>query len=255
MTAAPKIATLPRPRAEDAFLRGARTPRRTAAVLRALVCAAAVCALAIELVTAGAPLELLSRITFPANLFVAAVFGWSAYRSWTGTGPASPRLTGGALLVVAITGLAYHLVFADTLAGHSSTPDTPVTGARAAAGRLLHTFLPAAVALDWLLLTPSRTLRLRFLPQWLLCALAYLGFVLARGPLLPRGPRPRYPYPFLDIDTYGYTEVLVHSLALALLLVVLAVLVIALDHIRPRPRTGAAPARNRISPPGVGGLK
>ncbi|WP_328720325.1 Pr6Pr family membrane protein [Streptomyces sp. NBC_00247] len=243
MTAAPKTATLPRPRAEDAFLRGARTPRRTAAVFRALVCAAAICGLTIELATTGAPLELLSRFTFQANVAVAGVFGWSSFRSWTGRGPASPHLTGGALLVAVIIGLTYHLILTDNSFGYSAagSPAAPPTGARAVSQALLHTALPVAVTLDWLLLTPARTLRLRFLPQWLLCAVAYLAFVLARGTLLAPDAGPRYPYPFLNVDTYGYSEVLAHAFALSLLLVVLASLLIALDHVRPRlrDRTGA----------------
>lgn len=238
MTAAPKTATLPRPRAEDATLRGARTPRRTAAVLRALVCAAAICGLTIELATTGAPLELLSRFTFQANLLTAGVFGWSAFRSWTGRGSAAPHLTGGVLLVAVIIGLAYHLIMTDNSFGYSAAgaPDAPATGARAVSEQLLHTVLPVAVTLDWLLLTPARTLRLRFLPLWLFSALTYLGFVLARGALLSPDAGPRYPYPFLDVDTYGLPEVLAHAFALSLLLVVLATLLIALDHVRPRPR-------------------
>ncbi|MGW2281227.1 Pr6Pr family membrane protein [Streptomyces sp. NPDC001770] len=237
MTAAPRTATLPRPRAEDAFLRGARTPRRTAAALRVLVCAAAVCGLTIELATTGAPLELLSRFTFQANLLIAGVFGWSALRSWTGRGPVTAHLTGGVLLVAVIIGLTYHLILTDNSFGYSAagSPDPAAAGARAVSERLLHSVLPVAVTLDWLLLTPARTLRLRFLPLWLLSALAYLGFVLARGTLLSPDAGPRYPYPFLDVDTYGYSEVLAHAFALSLLLIVLATLLIALDHVRPRP--------------------
>ncbi|MCX5398627.1 Pr6Pr family membrane protein [Streptomyces sp. NBC_00102] len=245
MTAAPKTATLPRPRAEDAFLRGARTPRRTAAVLRALVCAAAISGLSIELATTGAPLELLSRFTFQANVLVAGVFGWSLVRSWTGRGPVSPNLTGGVLLVAVIIGLTYHLILTDHSFGYSAagTPVAPATGPRAVSEHLLHTSLPVAVILDWLLLTPARTLRLRFLPQWVLGSLAYLAFVLARGTLLAPDDGPRYPYPFLNVDTYGYSEVLAHAFALSLLLVVLASVLIALDHVRPRPRHRTRPRR------------
>ncbi|MEU1091390.1 Pr6Pr family membrane protein [Streptomyces sp. NPDC005576] len=245
MTAAPKTATLPRPRAEDAFLRGVRTPRRTAAVLRALVCAAAICGLTIEMATTGAPLELLSRFTFQANVLVAGAFGWSSFRAWTGRGPASPHLTGGVLLVAVIIGLTYHLILTDNSFGYSAagTSAAPPTGVRAVSDQLLHTVLPVAVTLDWLLLTPARTLRLRFLPQWLLCAVAYLAFVLARGTLLAPDAGPRYPYPFLNVDTYGYPEVLAHAFALSLLLIVLACLLIALDHVRPRPRHRTGPRR------------
>ncbi|MFD6423870.1 Pr6Pr family membrane protein [Streptomyces sp. NPDC060198] len=212
-------------------------------MFRALVCAAAICGLTIELATTGAPLELLSRFTFQANVLVAGVFGWSSFRSWTGRGPAAPHLTGGVLLVAVIVGLTYHLILTDNSFGYSAagTPAVPHTGARAVSQVLLHTALPVAVTLDWLLLTPARTLRLRFLAQWLLWAVAYLAFVLARGTLLAPDAAPRYPYPFLNVDTYGYSEVLAHAFALSLLLVVLASLLIALDHVRPRlrDRTGA----------------
>ncbi|WP_327268839.1 Pr6Pr family membrane protein [Streptomyces sp. NBC_01218] len=245
MTAAPKSVTLPRPRAEDAFLRGGRSPRRTAAVLRALVCAAAISGLTIGWATSEAPVELVSRFTFQANLLIAGAFGWSAHRSWTGRGPASPRLTGGTLLVSVTIGLASHLILTDNSFGYSASGASgpQAGGASAVSELLLHTVLPVAVVLDWLLLTPARTLRLRFLPLWLLCASAYLAFVLVRGSLLDPGPGPRYPYPFLDVDTYGYQEVLAHAFALALLLVVLATLLIALDHIRPRTGRRTGPGR------------
>ncbi|MGW8883156.1 Pr6Pr family membrane protein [Streptomyces sp. NPDC055749] len=137
----------------------------------------------------------------------------------------------------------------------TDAPGHTITGWRAVSNQLLHTVTPLAAALDWLLLTTPRTLRLRFVPQWLLLPLAYLAFALTRGALLSPGTEARYPYPFLDVDTYGYAGVLTNALALGLLFAALATLLIGLDRIRPHVWGPPDPHRNRISPPAAGGLK
>ncbi|WP_299530108.1 Pr6Pr family membrane protein [uncultured Streptomyces sp.] len=243
---APRTATLPRPRDADAFHRSERARRRIAGTGHALVCAVALAGVVIDL-AAGAPLRTLTHFTVLTNLLAAGVFGRQAHRCLRGGKPLPPVLTGGALLFVMSAGLGYHLAQTGT------APDSP--GPRVAADLLLYTAAPLAVTADWLLLTPPRTLRLRFLPLWLLYPAAYLTYVLIRGYLLPDGSPDRYAYAFLDVDTYGYPDVLAHALVLGLLCTLFATLLIGLDHLRPRPMGRRRPRRKRISPPGIGGLK
>lgn len=246
----PRTASLPRPRAaSEAYRETRRSSRPGTAAFRALVCAAAATGPAIALAT-GDPLSVLLHFTVLANLLVAVAFGWSAVRSLRCGAPLSPRLSGGVLLLVAITGLMYHLVLVNSggLAAGAGT----IT---ATANLLLHTVTPSAVAADWLLLTAPRALRLAHVPLWLLAPLAYLGLTLARGALLSPGTPARYPYPFLDVDTYGYSGVLTQALALGLLFAALGTLITGADHLRPNVAGWFAHRRNRISPPAAGGLK
>ncbi|WP_128818196.1 Pr6Pr family membrane protein [Streptomyces sp. S063] len=225
-------------------------PRRPwTAALRTLACGAATAGPAITLATGSSPPPLL-HFTVLANLLVAVAFGWSAVRSWRGAPPLPPRLTGGVLLLAAITGLMHHLV----LVNYAETP-APATGLSLAATILLHTVTPLTVAADWLLLTAPRALRLAHIPLWLTAPAAYLALTLARGALLAPGSPARYPYPFLDVDTYGYAGALTQALALGLLFTALAALITAADHLRPNVAGWIQHRRNRISPPAAGGLK
>ncbi|MFJ3544079.1 Pr6Pr family membrane protein [Streptomyces rubiginosohelvolus] len=246
---APRTALLPRPRAAE-VLRDPTGPRHPGATaLRSLACGAAVAGPAITVATGYTPPPLI-HFTVLANLLVAVAFGWSAVRSWRGAPPLPPYLTGGALLLAAITALMHHLV----LVNYPETP-APGTGWPLAATLLLHTVTPLTVAADWLLLTAPRTLRLAHIPLWLTAPAAYLGLVLTRGALLSPGSPARYPYPFLDVDTYGYAGTLTQALALGLLFTALASLITAVDHIRPNVAGRIQHRGNRISPPAAGGLK
>ncbi|MDX3734893.1 MULTISPECIES: Pr6Pr family membrane protein [Streptomyces] len=246
---APRAALLPRPRAAE-VLPAPTGPRRPwATALRTLACGAAAAGPAIALATGTAPPPLI-HFTVLANLLVAVAFGWSAVRSWRGAPPLPPYLTGGVLLLAAITGLMHHLV----LVNYAESP-APATGWPLAANLLLHTATPLTVAADWLLLTAPRTLRLAHIPLWLTAPAAYLGLTLIRGALLSPGSPARYPYPFLDVDTYGYAGTLTQALALGLLFTALAALITAVDHIRPNVAGWIQHRRNRISPPAAGGLK
>lgn len=248
MTAS-RTALLPRPRAAEVppALTGTRRPWVTA--LRTLACGAAAAGPAITLATGSTPPPLV-HFTVVANLLVAVAFGWSAVRSWRGAPPLPPYLTGGVLLLAAITGLMHHLV----LSNYAEIP-APTTGWPLAATVLLHTVTPSAVAADWLLLTAPRTLRPAHIPLWLTAPAAYLALTLTRGALLAPGSPDRYPYPFLDVDTYGYAGTLAQALALGLLFTALATLITAADHLRPDVAGRIEHRRNRISPPAAGGLK
>ncbi|MFJ4880235.1 Pr6Pr family membrane protein [Streptomyces sp. NPDC088745] len=223
--------------------------RPYAAVFRALLCAAAVTGIVIDMAL-GDPLRAPVYFTIQSNALLALVLGWSAQRAWTGRPALSPRLTGGAFLFIAITGLVYHLILANDSSGFSMTGDA-LTGPRAVSNQLLHTVTPLGAALDWFLLTAPGGLRFRYAAQWLLYPAAYLAFALIRGALLAPTAEARYPYPFLDVAAHGYASTATTALVLGLAFYALALGLVALDRVRPDLRR----RENRISRERAGGLK
>ncbi|MGW1557754.1 Pr6Pr family membrane protein [Streptomyces sp. NPDC002144] len=209
--------------------------RPLTAAYRLLVALMAVSAVTVDLLL-GSPIRVLSHFTIQSSLFLAAVLTLSARRAWTARRPLPSAVTGAALLYVLIAALVYHLLLT-----HASPPFSLTGGTTAPTGwqwltnQLLHTAVPAAAVLDWLLLTPPDRLHLRQAAPWLLYPLTYLAFSFIRGELILPGTRGRYLYPFLDVDLHGYKSVLGSALLLGLAFYALAVLLVALDHARPNP--------------------
>ncbi|MET9909601.1 Pr6Pr family membrane protein [Streptomyces sp. NPDC006476] len=209
--------------------------RPLTAVYRLLVALVAVSAVTVDLLL-GSPIRVLSHFTIQSSLFLAAVLTLSARRAWTARRPLPSAVTGGALLYVVISALVYHLLLTHTSPPFSLTGGTTApTGWQWLTNQLLHTAVPAAAVLDWLLLTPPDRLHLRQAAPWLLYPLTYLAFSFIRGELILPGTRGRYLYPFLDVDLHGYKGVLGNALLLGLAFYALAVLLVALDHARPNP--------------------
>ncbi|CAM5641584.1 Integral membrane regulator OS=Streptomyces griseomycini OX=66895 GN=FHS37_002254 PE=4 SV=1 [Streptomyces griseomycini] len=129
--------------------------------------------------------------------------------------------------------LVHHVLLSDAAPHFSVTGGRP-RGRRTPTAHLLHTVIPVAALLDWLLLSPPARTHLRQAAPWLLYPLAYLLFSLVRGELLAGSPD-RYLYPFLDVAHHGYRSVLANALLLGLSLYAAAVLLVALDHTRPKP--------------------
>ncbi|MFA3877497.1 Pr6Pr family membrane protein [Streptomyces sp. MMCC 100] len=210
------------------------TRRRVVAVFRGLIALLALTGVTIELLAGGPPTAALSHFTIQSGILLALVMLASAKCAWSAHHPLPGALTGAALFYVAAAGLVHHLL----PAGESSlfaVPDAAGPTWQTAATQILHTVVPAAAALDWLLFTTPGHLHLRQAPAWLLYPLAYLAFSLARGELLLPGSQDRYLYPFLDVDQHGYKGVLGNALLVGLALYALAVLLVALDHTRPNP--------------------
>ncbi|MEV7137148.1 Pr6Pr family membrane protein [Streptomyces tauricus] len=231
-----------------------RVRRPLVAVFRLLVALAASAGVTLDLLL-GDPVRVLSYATILSSILVAAVFTVSASRAWKARHPLRPPLTACTVLYAVGTGLVYHLLLADDATAFSMTGDaTALTGWHAVTNQLLHTAIPVAVALDWLLLTRPGALRLHSAATWMILPVAYLAYTVTRGLLLPPGTPARFRYPFLDVSEHGFVEILGNVTILALACYALAVLLVALDHIRPGPRRHRAP-ENRISSPATGGLK
>lgn len=183
----------------------------------------------------GSPARVLSYFAIQSAVVLAVVMLASARRAWLARHPLPGAVTGATLLYVTMAGLVHHVLLADTtprfaMADGSAGP----AWLEPLAAHTLHTVLPVAALLEWLLLSPPARMHLRQAATWLLYPLAYLAFTLARGELLPGSPT-RYLYPFLDVVRHGYKNVLANALLVGLAFYALAVLLVALDHARPNP--------------------
>jgi len=222
------------------------------AAYRLLVALTAAGGVTIELLL-GDPARALSHFTVQSGILLALVMALSATRAWSARRPLPSALTGAALLYATITTLVYHLLLANKASPFSMTGvltvETAPTGWHALSNQLLHTAVPAAALLDWLLLTPPARLHLRQTAPWLLYPLTYLAFSLTRGELLQPGTPARYLYPFLDVGLHGYKNVLGNALLLGLAFYALAILLVALDHTRPNPTRHRTKTGFRLQPP------
>ncbi|MET7291473.1 Pr6Pr family membrane protein [Streptomyces griseoloalbus] len=181
----------------------------------------------------GSPARVLSHFAVQSTVLLALVMFASARRAWSTRHPLPGTVTGATLLYVVMAALVHHLLPRLPMTG-GATGITDASWPATLADHTLHTVLPIAAVLDWLLLSPPARTHLRQAAAWLLYPLAYLAFTLTRGELLPDSPA-RYLYPFLDVARHGYRSVLANALLLGLAFYALAVLVVALDHTRPNP--------------------
>ncbi|MDO0926513.1 Pr6Pr family membrane protein [Streptomyces sp. TG1A-8] len=226
---------LPAPVPATAVVAPARCPGT--ALFRLLTAVAAAGAVALELLL-GTPARVLSYFGVQTNILLALVMLLSASRAWRARRSLPASVTGAALLYAVVTALVHQLLLAHT------TPPFSMTGAATAPERwhgqwvalqLLHTLVPAAVLLDWLILTPAARLHLRQAATWLLYPLVYLAFSLVGAAVLPASAPARHLYPFLDADAHGYRGALADALLLGLAVYGTAILLVALDHARPTP--------------------
>ncbi|PZT68955.1 integral membrane regulator [Streptomyces sp. SW4] len=224
---------LPSPVPATAVVPPVRRP--VAAVFRLLTAALALAGVALAFLL-GSPIRVASYFTVQASVLLALVLIASARRAWSARHPLPGGLTGAALLYVVVASLVHHLLLANPASPFSAAGEIAATGGwHTVVNHVLHTAVPVAAVLDWLLLTPPARLHLRQAAAWLLYPLAYLAFSLTRGELLLPNSTARYLYPFLDVDLHGYRGVLANALLLGLSVYALAVLLVALDHARPNP--------------------
>ncbi|MBV7696054.1 Pr6Pr family membrane protein [Streptomyces sp. TRM70350] len=229
--------------------------RPLTAVFRLLTALTAASGVTIFLIL-GSPLRVLSHFTIQSSILLALVLTVSARRARTARRPLPSAVTGAALLYVVIAALVHHLLLANASSPFAMTTtltgDAQPTLLHSIADHVLHTAVPIAAVLDWLLLTSPGRLHLRQASTWLLYPLAYLIFSFARGEYLeylrPDTPG-RYLYPFLDVAQHGYKSVLGNALLLGLSIYALAVLLVALDHARPNPVRHRAKTGFRLQPP------
>ncbi|MFG3656785.1 Pr6Pr family membrane protein [Streptomyces sp. NPDC047706] len=243
-------ALLPSPVPATAVVPPVRRPLTAAFRLLTALTAAAGVTIFLAL---GSPLRVLSYFTIQSSILLALVLTASARRAWTARRPPRSSLTGAALLYVVVAALVHHLLLANASSPYpmtsTMTGDAAPALLQTIADHALHTAVPIAAVLDWLLLTPSGRLHLRQASGWLLYPMAYLAFSLIRGEYLLPGTPGHYLYPFLDVDQHGYKSVLGNALLLGLSIYALAVLLVALDHARPNPVRHHGKTGFRLQPP------
>ncbi|MFI8348987.1 Pr6Pr family membrane protein [Streptomyces sp. NPDC085596] len=211
--------------------------RPLVAAFRLLTALLAAAGVALEILLAG-PARALSYFSVQSTVLLAVVMLLSASRSWRPR-RALPASVTGAVLLYAVTGaLVYHLLLAHTTPPFAMTDATAPPArwhAQWAALQVLHTLIPLAAVLDWLLLTPASRMHLRQAAAWLLFPLAYLIFTLSRATVVSSASPTRYLYPFLDVTAHGYRHTLANALLLGLAIYACALVLIILDHARPTP--------------------
>lgn len=106
----------------------------------------------------------------------------------------------GLLLSIVMVGLVYHVLLARLW-----QPD----GLLAWADLGLHTGVPLAYALWWIVLAP-KALGWPDVKWWLIWPVGYAGYALTRGAMTGF-----WPYPFLNADTLGWSRVAAHVAILA----------------------------------------
>ncbi|WP_152451584.1 MULTISPECIES: Pr6Pr family membrane protein [unclassified Roseivivax] len=124
--------------------------------------------------------------TILTTLIVVARYGRIAV-----LGRASAGWTGAITLWAVIVGAVYHGLLARDL-----------VGLRMVADQLLHSAVPLAVALWWLVFGPKAALRAAHAAWWLLWPAIYAAYALWRGTFVDR-----YPYFFVDPTRQGWDGV------------------------------------------------
>ena len=111
------------------------------------------------------------------------------------------RLMG--LVGITITGIVYHVAIARTV---------EFDGWGLVADQILHTAIPIATVVGWLMFGPRRQISWRVARLALLYPIVWFGLTLIRGPIVNW-----YPYHFIDVTTLGYGKVAANCVWIALL--------------------------------------
>jgi hypothetical protein len=152
--------------------------------------------------------------TILSNLLVGVVFALLALRPERDT-LGRRVLVLDAVVAIAVTGIVYNLVLAQTV---------HLTGINQVATVLCHMITPVLAVVGWLLFGP----RGRVTAQVVLLSsgypLAWLAFTLVRGAFIAW-----YPYPFVDVVALGYGRVALNCVVVAALFLGLGFGALALD--------------------------
>ncbi|MCC6735768.1 MAG: Pr6Pr family membrane protein [Bauldia sp.] len=168
----------------------------------------------------GRTIDFLSLFTILSNAMAAVVLTVAAL------GAGRSRLLGfftlptvqtGVAVYLTITGIGYLLVLRtmSDAQGWAHVADT-----------VLHGAMPLVYVGFWLLFVAKGTLRIGDVVGFLGFPVAYVAYLLVRGPLVDA-----YPYPFLDVGVLGIGPVAINVFAIAAALVLVGLAYIALDRV------------------------
>ena len=165
----------------------------------------------------GSTVVFFSYFTVLTNVLVAlaltapALFPDSRIGRWT----ASEGVRAAVAMYIAVVGLIYH-----TLLDATWNPQ----GLLVYVNQVLHTVMPIAFVLDWLLFVPKGRLRWIDPVKWLAYPLLYGLWTVIHGQLIGW-----YPYWFIDIGALGWERAGVNFAALLAFFLVLGLIVAAMD--------------------------
>ncbi len=159
--------------------------------------------------------SLFGYFTIWSNTLVAAIAARYALRGAAGGLLTRPATMAAAAVYIVVVGAIYNTLLARY---------NPVAGLRLAVDTVLHSVVPLAYALWWLVLVPRVQLAWRALWPALAFPFAYCLVAMTRG--LMTG---KYAYFFIDIGKYGVAQVLANIVGLVLFFAGLMALVIAFD--------------------------
>ena len=154
---------------------------------------------------------ILTNVIAALALTAPAIAPNSRLGRWTTT----EGLRAAVAMYIAVVGVIYH-----TLLDASWNPQ----GLLFYVNQLLHTVMPIAFVLDWLLFVPKGRLRWIDPVKWLAYPLLYGVWTVIHGQLIGW-----YPYWFIDIGQLGWTRALINFGGLLIFFLVLGLLIAALD--------------------------
>lgn len=171
---------------------------------------------ATELGLFGALWDIYRFFTVWTNTLVGVICGAIAL----GVRPAQ-RATACFALAIAIVGGVYHAVLAKLV---------NFEGLSWVIDQMVHTVVPIAFVVFWVVMLPKNRLKLTSLAYWLAYPLIYCVYAIGRG--MSDGI---YPYPFLDVGTLGANAVAVNVVGLLGVFVVGSMLLLGIARVLPRP--------------------
>jgi hypothetical protein len=154
---------------------------------------------------------ILTNILAALALTAPAVAPDSRLGRWT----SSEGVRAAVAMYIAVVGLVYHALLAGTW-----NPQ----GLQLVVDQILHTVMPIAFVLDWLLFTPKGRLRWVDPVKWLAYPLLYGLWTVVHGQMIGW-----YPYWFIDIGALGWVRALTSFGALLVFFLGLGLVVTALD--------------------------
>lgn len=165
----------------------------------------------------GSTVVFFSYFTILTNVLVALALTAPALApdSRLGRWTASEGVRAALAMYIAVVGLIYHLLLDATW-----NPQ----GLLFYVNQMLHTVMPVAFMLDWLVFVPKGRLRWIDPVKWLAYPLLYGLFTAIHGLMIGW-----YPYWFIDIGALGWGPALVNFGALLAVFLVLGLIVVALD--------------------------
>jgi len=165
----------------------------------------------------GSTVVFFSYFTVLTNVLVALAFTAPALipDSRLGRWTTSEGVRAAIAMYIAVVGLIYHLLL-------DATWDPQ--GLLFYVNQVLHTVMPIAFVLDWLLFVPKGRLRWIDPVKWLAYPLLYGTWTVIHGQFIGW-----YPYWFIDIGMLGWTRAMINFGALLAFFLVLGLIVAALD--------------------------